>query len=81
MKTLPTKTCQAWAMESRDTDTVTQLHHEPHQPYNIIPAQNKNGVRQGGSTVGVALSFIAICLFTEDDDEQISVLAISRMSL
>ena len=48
-------------MESGDTATATQLHNRTRS--NTIPAQNKNGVRQGGSTVGMALSCISITFF------------------
>ena len=36
----------------------TQFHHQPHMRSNTIRAQNKNGVQQGGSTVGVVLRCI-----------------------
>ena len=47
-----TKTYQVWALESEDTDTATQLHHHALSSNTI----NKTGVRQEGTTVGVALS-------------------------
>ena len=62
MKTLPTKTYQRWRagiLPHCDSNAVTQ----PHKRSNTIPAQNRNGVRQGGSTVGVALSCVSITVF------------------
>ena len=41
------------------SNAVTQ----PHKRSNTKTAQNTNGVRQGGSTVGVALSCISITFF------------------
>ena len=58
MRTLPKKTYQVRAMESGDTEkrpnrtksiTAVAVTHCEH-------ARSKNGVKQGGSTVGVALS-------------------------
>ena len=62
MKTLPTKTYQVWAMESGDTVTGTVM---PLTTHALVRAQNKNGIQQGGSTVGVALrsSCISITIF------------------
>ena len=71
MKTLPRKIYQVRVMECGDAEkipnktesinTVTQ-NVTAHRFYTRIHAPNKNGVQQGGSTVGVALS----CTFYND---------------
>ena len=53
MKTLSTKTYQVWAMENGDTSTLYSR---------TVLEYTKNGVQQGGSTVGVALS----CIFSNN---------------
>ena len=51
------KIYQVWALESGDTNAVTLIAHA------LERAQNKNGVQQGGSTMGVALNYISITTF------------------